>query len=132
METTSTLLTWIIFTPAILGFIALLVPKSFEPQLREFALVQTLINAVLAIAMYMEFNGNEAGYQLTQIVPWLPDWGINYIVGIDGISLPLVMLTAFVSPLAILGTWPHECLELKKEKFFVIMLMFLQTGMYGT
>ena len=54
------------------------------------------------------------------------------IVSVDGISLPLVMLTAFVSPVAILGTWPALGVELKKEKFFVIMLMFLQTGMYGT
>jgi NADH-quinone oxidoreductase subunit M len=131
METTSTLLTWIIFTPVILGLVALLVPASCEPKLRKFALAQTLINAVLATAMYMGFNGSEAGYQLTHFVPWLPDWGINYIVGVDGISLPLVMLTAYVSPLAILGTWPQSG-PLKLEKFFVALLMFLQAGMYGT
>ena len=134
METTSTLLTWIIFTPAIMGILALFAPEALEPKLRKFALIQTIINAVLATVMYCGFNGSEAGYQFTQIVPWLPDWGINYIVGIDGISLPLVMLTAYVAPLAILGTWPDLAhgAELKLEKFFVALLMFLQTGMYGT
>lgn len=130
METTSTLLTWIIFTPAILGVLALFSPQAFETKLRKFALIQTVINAVLATAMYLGFEGAEARFQFTHIVPWLPDWGVNYIVGIDGISLPLVMLTAYVAPLAILGTWPQG--DLKLEKFFVSILMFLQTGMYGT
>lgn len=134
METTSTLLSWIIFTPAVLGFMALFAPDSLESKLRKFALFQTLVNAVLAAFLYAGFMGQEAGYQFTHVVPWLPDWGINYIVGIDGISLPLVMLTAFVAPLAILGTWPDLSHggELKLEKFFVALLMFLQTGMYGT
>jgi NADH-quinone oxidoreductase subunit M len=131
METTSTLLTWIIFTPAIMGLVALFSPSSCETKLRKFALAQTLINALLATVMYCGFSGSEAGYQLTHILPWLPEWGVNYIVGIDGISLPLVMLTAYVAPLAILGTWPTGT-ELKLEKFFVALLMFLQTGMYGT
>lgn len=136
METTSTLLTWIIFTPALLGVLTLLSPAGLENKLRKFALIQTLINAVLATVMYLGFSGGEAGYQFVHFMPWLPDWGVNYIVGIDGISLPLVMLTAYVSPLAILGTWPQghdgHAPELKLEKFFVALLMFLQTGMYGT
>lgn len=134
METTSSLLTWIIFTPAFLGILTLFAPSSLEGQLRKFALFQTIVNAILATIMYSGFMGQEAGYQFTHAVPWLPDWGINYIVGIDGISLPLVMLTAFVAPLAILGTWPDLSHggELKLEKFFVALLMFLQTGMYGT
>jgi len=132
METTSCLLTWIIFSPLIFSAIALLSPSSCEGKLRKLTLVQTLVSAALAIIMYLKFDGNYAGMQLSQFVPWLPEWGINYIVGIDGISLPLVMLTAFVSPLALLGTWPTEGIILKKEKFFVSMIMLLQTGMYGT
>jgi NADH-quinone oxidoreductase subunit M len=137
MQTTSLLLTWIIFTPAVLGVLTLFAPSSLEGQLRKFALFQTIVNAILATIMYTGFMGPAAGYQFTHAVPWLPDWGINYIVGIDGISLPLVMLTAFVAPLAILGTWPAvshdgQGAELKLEKFFVALLMFLQAGMYGT
>jgi NADH-quinone oxidoreductase subunit M len=82
--------------------------------------------------MYFQFDGSVATSQMQHFMSWLPDWGLNYIVSIDGISLPLVMLTAYVAPVAILGTWPSHGVELKKEKFFVMMLMFLQTGMYGT
>ncbi len=132
METTSTLLTWIIFTPLIFSFIALLFPTAFEGKLRTLTLIQTLASALLATVMYFQFDGSIATAQMQHFMSWLPDWGLNYIVSIDGISLPLVMLTAYVAPVAILGTWPSHGVELKKEKFFVMMLMFLQTGMYGT
>lgn len=128
METS--LLTWIIFTPMIFGLLIALMPSTMEHLFRKVALVQTLVNVVLAIILYMNFDGSFAGAQFMHLVQWLPDWGINYFVTIDGISLPLVMLTALVGPVAILGTWPHG--ELKKEKFFVFCLMALQTGMYGT
>jgi NADH-quinone oxidoreductase subunit M len=130
---TSILLSWIIFTPLLFGFLVALLPKHFELQFRKVALVQTLVNAVLATVVYLNFDGASAAPQLVQLVEWLPEWGINYLVSIDGISLPLVMLTAYVAPVAILGTWPdlHHG-ELKKEKFFVFCLMALQTGMYGT
>lgn len=127
---TSSLLSWIIFTPLVFGFIVALMPKAFEHTFRKIALVQTIVNALLAIFLYMNFDGSTAAPQFMHLVNWLPEWGINYFVSIDGISLPLVMLTAFVGPVAILGTWPHG--ELKKEKFFVFCLMALQTGMYGT
>lgn len=132
METTSTILTWIIFSPLLFGLIVLFMPESMERNIRKVALLQTLFGVVLALVAYCNFNGALSTYQLIHSVSWLPDWGINYLVGIDGISLPLVMLTAFVGPVAILGTWPAADAELKKEKFFVFLLMGLQTGMYGT
>jgi NADH-quinone oxidoreductase subunit M len=126
----SSLLSWIIFTPLIFAVIALISPQAMEKKLRTLCLIQTLVSAVLGVILYASFDGAVASMQLTQTIAWLPDWGINYQVGIDGISLPLVLLTSFVSPIAILGTWPHG--ELKKEKMFVALLMALQAGMYGT
>ena len=130
MDTTSTLLSWIIFTPMLFAVLALLSPSFLESKLRTLTLVQTIVNAILGMILYVKFNGASSDVQLVHFIEWLPDWGINYRVGIDGISLPLVMLTALISPIAILGTWPHG--ETKKEKFFVSLIMALQTGMYGT
>lgn len=132
METSSTLLSWLIFSPLLFALVAFLSPSAFEGKLRKLTFIQTLVNALIATVVYFNFDGNSALPQLGHLVAWLPEWGINYLVSIDGISLPLVMLTAYVAPVAILGTWPLEGVELKKEKFFVMMLMFLQTGMYGT
>lgn len=130
---TSTLLSWIIFTPLLFGLLVTILPKGLEKSFRKIALIQTIVNALLATYLYVNFDGSTAAPQFIQMVSWLPDWGINYFVSIDGISLPLVMLTAYVAPVAILGTWPdlhHGALN--KEKFFVFCLMALQTGMYGT
>ena len=129
----SCLLSWIIFTPLLFAFVVAVLPKHLEQNFRKIALVQTLVNALLATYLYANFDGASSAPQFMQIVQWLPEWGINYIVSIDGISLPLVMLTAYVGPVAILGTWPDLAhTELKKEKFFVMCLMALQAGMYGT
>ncbi len=128
---TSSLLTWIIFTPLIFGVIVALMPGNLEHLFRKVALIQTIVNALLATYLYANFNGATDAMQFVHLVEWLPDWGINYRVSIDGISLPLVMLTSFVGPVAVLGTWP-DMGKLKKEKFFVFCLMALQTGMYGT
>jgi NADH-quinone oxidoreductase subunit M len=130
METHSHILSWIIFTPLLFATLALLIPHKFEKHLRTLTLIQTLVSAALAFFLYGSFDSTVAPLQLTHFIQWLPEWGINYIVEIDGISLPLVMLTAFMAPVAILGTWPHG--DLKKEKFFVTLLMGLQSGMYGT
>lgn len=130
METQSYLLSWLIFTPLLFAALALVMPKGMDGKLRTLTLIQTLVNAVLATVVYVNFDGSNDGGQFVHFTSWLPEWGINYLVSLDGISLPLVMLTAFVSPVAVLGTWPHG--ELKKEKFFVVLLMGLQTGMYGT
>ncbi len=130
MISTTCLLSWMIFSPMLFAVIAILTPSFLENKLRTLTLIQTLVNAVLAVVLYVRFDGYSAAPQLIHFVSWLPEWGINYIVAIDGLSLPLVMLTAFVSPIAILATWPHG--ELKKEKFFVSLIMALQTGMYGT
>jgi NADH-quinone oxidoreductase subunit M len=127
---TSCLLSWIIFSPLAFGFLVLALPCSLQNQFRKIALVQTLVNAVLATYLYVNFDGSSAAPQFQQLLYWLPEWGINYFVSIDGISLPLVMLTAYVAPVALLGTWPVG--ELKKEKFFIFCLSALQTGMYGT
>jgi NADH-quinone oxidoreductase subunit M len=132
METSSTLLSWLIFSPLLFALVAFLSPSVLEGKLRKLTLVQTLVNALIATVVYFNFDGNSALPQMGHLISWLPEWGINYFVSIDGISLPLVMLTAYVAPVAILGTWPAEGVELKKEKLFVMMLMFLQTGMYGT
>src|SRR5688572_14862082 len=117
METTSTLLSWIIFSPLLFGLLIIAAPNALEKHFRTIALVQTIFNALLATVLYWKFDGLSATYQMTHFIPWLPEWGVNYMVGVDGLSLPLVMLTAYFGPVAILGTWPHG--ELKKEKFFV-------------
>lgn len=115
---TSYLLTWIIFTPLLFGLLVSLLPNGMEQIFRKVALAQTVVNALLATYLYAHFDGASGLFQFAHVASWLPDWGINYSVAIDGISLPLVMLTAYVAPVAILGTWPDlKHGQLKKRNF---------------
>ncbi|HAZ12182.1 MAG: hypothetical protein A2X86_01085 [Bdellovibrionales bacterium GWA2_49_15] len=129
---TSCLLSWIIFTPVLMAVILFLLPKAWEAHFRSWALVASLVNLLLALKLWYSFDGQLAEFQFVELTAWLPSFGIFYALGIDGISLPLVMLTAVISPIGILGTWPKAGNPLKKERFFVAMVLLLQSGMYGT
>ena len=76
----SILLTLIIFTPLIFGLLVALLPSQLEAKFRQIALIQTIVNAVLATVLYMNFDGSSAAGQFNHLVSWLPDWGINYFV----------------------------------------------------
>lgn len=130
METQSYLLTWLIFTPILFGFFIIFLPKSLTNFFRSILFCQSIVSVIQACVIYSSFDGNYSNIQLTHFANWLPDWGINYFVAVDGLSLPLIMLTAFVSPVAILGTWGKG--GIKSEGFFTFLLMALQTAMYGT
>jgi len=132
IENSSSLLSWIIFAPLLFGAVLLVLPSKLERYFRTFALVAGVANLLLALKLWANFDGFISEMQFVQLVSWIPQLGISYFLGVDGISLPLVMLTAFITPIAILGTWPKDFSKLKQEKFFVFMVMVLQTGMYGT
>jgi NADH-quinone oxidoreductase subunit M len=117
----------LIFSPLLFVPFIFLFPERFS---RLIGLISALLSVVIASLIYQRFDGAVSGYQLVEIAPWIPQWGVAYTVGLDGISLPLIMLTAFLAPLAILGTWSKE--PKKREKLFVSMIQFLQLGLYGT
>lgn len=126
------LLNWIIVTPVVFMVLMALLPASMARFGRSLLLIQTLVSLVLGMVLWNQFDPQIASLQFVKYFEWLPQWGIYYFVGLDGISLPLVVLTAVISPLAVLGTWPHHGHGPKHEKFFLANVMALQTGMYGT
>ena len=69
-----------------------------------------------------------AGYQFVERAPWIPSYGITYHVGIDGISYWLILLTTFLTPLALLGAWNY--IE-KRVREFVVFMLLLEAGMIG-
>ena len=74
-----------------------------------------------------QFEAGAAGMQNLFAVPWIPSFDIQYFMGIDGISFPLVVLTAFVSVLAMGASWPIK----KHVKAYCILFLLLETGMLG-
>jgi NADH-quinone oxidoreductase subunit M len=130
LENQTALLSWITFTPLLAAFIVLLTPASKSNLARPLAIVSSIFSLFLCFILWQKFDPSQSQFQLIQKISWIKFIGAEYHLGVDGISLPLVLLTAIMTPLAYLGTWPHHAME--KERFFVANTLFLQTGIYGT
>jgi NADH-quinone oxidoreductase subunit M len=111
------------------GAIALtLAPRRHDVALRAGALVVSVATFVLSLPLYMRFDGGSASYQFEEQAAWMPSLGASYHVGIDGISLLLVLLTTFLMPIALASAW-HAIEDRTKE--FVMAMLVLETGMIG-
>ncbi len=94
---------------------------------RWITLVFTTLTFVASLLVLPEFNRAEAGPQLVQKMPWIGALNANYHVGVDGISLWLVLLTTFLMPISVLAGWHIE----KRVREFMIFMLVLETGMIG-
>ena len=127
-------LSLLVFVPLIGAAVMMIVPKEEEALLKQLALVTSLITLVVAAITAWGFEAWDLAYGELQYVidkPWIDIIDSRYILGIDGISLPLVMLTALVTPLVIIYSW-HHFPEPKDPKSFLILILILHTGMLGT
>jgi NADH-quinone oxidoreductase subunit M len=120
------LLSLLIFLPALFALFLMLLP---EKGIRPFAVILSLVHLALSLVLFHRFNVDTAGLQFVEKVPWIPTFGINYFVGIDGISFWLVILTTFLQPLVILASWTAIT---EKSRAFHVSLFLLTTMMLGT
>src|SRR5918994_5266235 len=125
-------LTLMVFLPAAGALLMLLIPKEEEQTHRWVALLATLASAGIGVALLADFDYGET--QLLQFVvnePWIDVIHSRYVLGIDGLSVPLVALTLLITPLCIIYSWSHFP-EPRNPKAFLILLLVLHTGMLGT
>jgi NADH-quinone oxidoreductase subunit M len=131
------LLTIITFFPLVtaLGLLATSVLGMFlgnkglpAPLWRAVAVACTLINFLLSLRLFFSFDAVSTDFQFVEYIAWIPAYGINYFIGIDGISLFLVVLTTFLMPIVLLASWNDITARVKSYVFF---MLFLETGMLG-
>ena len=122
------LLSLITFLPIYGVFILLFINKNFDRAIKTITFVVTLMNFLISISLYCLFDSKTAGMQFVEKIPWIKQYGINYFVGIDGISLLLVLLTTFLTVLAVLSSW--NAIKNRIKEYMISMLM-LETGMLG-
>jgi NADH-quinone oxidoreductase subunit M len=99
-----------------------------ERLIQQVALVISLVEFALTLWLWAGFNPASADYQMVERHAWIPAFGITYAVGVDGISLFLVVLTGFLTPLALLSSW--ESVH-KKVKQFCFFMLALESAMIG-
>jgi len=121
-------LSLIIFLPTIVAILLALVPKGSDELVKLISLITTLVTlALTALWILLPFNTDLPMVQNTVSLAWIPSFKIDYFLGLDGISLPLVVLTAFVSVMAMIASWSIT----KNVKGFCMLFLVLETGMLG-
>ncbi len=116
------LLTWLVFGPLLLGVVLCLIPARMEALSKSFALAASLAVFGLSLVLYCQFDSTNPGYQFFIQHDWLPMMGVKYTLGIDGISLYLVLLTTFLVPIIVLSAWHAVEKDVKKYLFFMLAL----------
>ena len=117
------ILSMLIFFPAAAAIVGFLVEKN---SIREFGIVVTIVEFVLSLLLWYHFDINYAGMQFVQNIPLVSSYGINYLVGIDGVSLFLIVMITFMTMIALIGLT-----EKKNIKNLIITMLFLEMTMVG-
>jgi NADH-quinone oxidoreductase subunit M len=121
------LLTAIVLLPVI-GAIAVAVLSKRRPELvKTFGLVFSVATGALTVYLLAKFHTHEAGYQFVTKQPWIPDWGTSWHLGVDGVSIFLVVLTGVLFPIALLGADPHH-----DRKPYTAWILLLEAGVLGS
>ena len=99
-----------------------------EERARHIAFGWTLALFVVSLGLWASFTVGDPGFQMASSVPWIETWGVHYALGIDGISLFMVLLSCFTAPITILGSFRYIT---RRQKSFYALMLLLQTGIIG-
>ncbi|GAB4457360.1 MAG: NADH-quinone oxidoreductase subunit M [Anaerolineae bacterium] len=121
------ILSLLLIIPLVGAVLATLIPRDREELSKWLALAVALLNLLVSLPLYFGFQA-APGYQFEEFAAWIPSLNINYHVGIDGLSLFLVLLTTFLSVIAIYSSWTAIT---KQVKEYMALLLVLETAMLG-
>ena len=121
------LLSLILFVPAIAAVIILFFPDGENKLIRWFAFGASLIPFVLSLVAWFRFDANQPGFQFEESYVWYEAIGSSFHLGVDGLSLTMVLLTTLLTPLAILASFTIT----DRVKWYMMLFLFLETGMLG-
>jgi NADH-quinone oxidoreductase subunit M len=99
-----------------------------NPVIRQVAFWLFMIEFVVSLGLWWSYNPADNGWQAAIDMAWIPTWGVRFTLGIDGIALMMVLLTTFIMPLAVLGSWTS--IRTKVRSYYALLLI-LTSGMLG-
>ena len=131
VETAATLgmplLTLLVVLPLVGAVMVSLMNNAQAEQIKLVALVFSLVTGALSVYMLAKFPSGQAGFQFVSQQSWVSEWGISWHLGVDGISLFLVVLTGVLFPLVIIGIDPHH-----DQKPYLAWMLLLEAGVMGS
>ncbi len=126
------ILSFSIWMPILLGVAVLFTSNDNKPELtRWLALFGSVISFVVTIPLYTHFNFAEGGFQFQEGFQWIPSFSINYHLGVDGIAIPLILLTAFTTIIVVIAAW--EVIEKRVAQYMASFLIMsgLMIGVFS-
>jgi len=125
-------LSLVVFLPLVGALVLAAIPRANEAAMKWVALITAIVTFIVSIVLAMRFDyGAAADIQFGTNLPWIDAISANYHIGIDGISLPLVILSTFITLLVVIYSWEHWP-EPHNPKLLLALVMILATGMTGT
>jgi NADH-quinone oxidoreductase subunit M len=121
------LLSLITFFPLLGALVILLMPRAGKDAVRTVAAAATFVPLLLASKLWMDFDSSTAAYQFVERMPWIGALGVEFHMGIDGLSVPLVWLTTLLLFLGVIASWGIE----KGVKGYMLLLLLLEVGING-
>jgi NADH-quinone oxidoreductase subunit M len=126
---TTPILSLIVFTPLFGACLLALLPREPVAGVRRAAFVFSLVPLALSLWLLLVFRVGEGGFQFMERTDWIPALGISYVLGIDGVSLFLVLLTTVLTPVVLLAGFGDVRRWVKE---YYVLFLVLETGMLGT
>jgi NADH-quinone oxidoreductase subunit M len=124
----SHLITYLLLVPLFGGLLLLFIGNKKENSIRYFGVAVSIITFLISLVIYFNFKMDNPSFQFVHKFNWIANLHISYIVGIDGLSLLLVLLTTFLTPLTLISSWSSINKKVKEFTFFMLML---EVGMLG-
>ena len=129
------LLTIITFIPMIGVLFLLMIRGDDEAVSRNARYVALWVSGftfVISLALVLNFDSARSGYQFEEFREWLPNTGISYHLGVDGISMPFILLSTFLTPLAILASWKSITVRVREYMIAFLVLETMMVGMFAS
>lgn len=124
----SLLLPAILLAPVLAMLMIVFLPKEESKTIKIVAAIGTFVSLALSLYAFLAYDQTLGGMQFTLTIPWIPDLGVSMALGVDGISLPMLLLTNIIGFSAIYASWN---MELRPKEFFILLLILI-TGVMGT
>ena len=121
------ILSVILLTPLVAALILALLPGRLHDTIRQLSALAMIIVTLLTLFVYADYDMALGGMQYTEYMPWITDLGVAYSLGVDGISLPMLLLSSVVGLAAVYSSWHVE----KRVKEYFVLLLIVIAGVSG-
>ncbi len=121
-------LSTVIFLPVIGALLLLIIPRDNERAIKGVSLLFTLVTFLAALPLFFNFDRTSKAMQFVEVFEWIPAWDIKYYLGVDGISVLFVLLSALLGPLCVLISW--DAIKDKVKEFYIALLL-IEAAMIG-